>query len=305
MKLLIRCFFCIAAWAPALSLSQSASSYQVRVKAELNRQQVPLNRTAVLKVTAEWLGAPDAIELLPVEPPVLTNLKIVSTATANRVEPQADGVRTQRIYEFTLQPERLGMAYVDEVRLTYREKEGAEHSLQTPRLQLEVIDPVPEPAENHIAWWAVLGVLLTALGAAGVWTNHRRRVRREEEERRRQQERSLEEIYLERLPAEISLTSDDLPAQYAKLAALLRGYLREKLQLEFAGTTEELLQRLEERDYALDIRTQIQKVLQACDVVKFSGASADPNQLARMYTLTEDLIRQKKVMPETPEGAEE
>ncbi|MDQ7052888.1 MAG: hypothetical protein Q9P14_08360 [candidate division KSB1 bacterium] len=278
------------------------ASVEVTLRATLKQDEVPLNRQAVLVVEAQWQGSPDAVQFYPLEPPQVSNLKIIGTASANRVESLGEQVLTTRRYEFTLQPEGLGMAYIDEIRLTYKDADGNEHSLQTPRLQLKVVDAVPEPGENHAGLIALMSVAVILLLAGGVWRWRERARRKAADLQQVEAEKTLEEEFLERLGAEIQLQSQNLLEEYAKLARLLRQYVQRTLKLDSGmGSTEELVKILKTAGTPVEVVMQVQEVLQACDVVKFSGASAEPNQFARIYTLTEDLIKQKKLAWEQAE----
>ncbi len=275
---------------------------EVKLRAQLEQDEVPLNRQTVLVVEAQWLGKPGSVEFAPVEPPKVSNLKIIGTASANRVESRGEQVLTTRRYEFILQPLGLGMAYIEEVRLTYRDADGEEYSLQTPRLQLKVVDAVPEPGKSRGGLIALVSVAVILLLAGGVWSWRERARRKEAERRQAEAEKTLEEEFLERLSTEIQLQSQNLPEEYAGLAKLLRQYVQRTLKLDSGvGSTEELVKMLKSVGTPVEVVMQVQEVLQACDVVKFSGASADPNQFARIYTLTEDLIKQKKLAWEQAE----
>ncbi|RME00167.1 MAG: hypothetical protein D6814_04085, partial [Calditrichaeota bacterium] len=280
---------------------QALAAGEVKLSAKLQEQKVPLNREAHLIVEAQWQGKPNQFTLSPVEPPNVTNLKITGTAVSNRVETANEQIVTIRRYEFTFKPLALGMAYIDGISLQYKDQNDESYSLEAPRLQLEVIDAVPEPGKRPLL--PILGIslaiLIIAAGAIFAWKRKERR--RREAEAAQAEEKSLEEIFTERLHQEVSLDADDLPQQYAGISNLLRKYLIAAFSLgQGVGTTEELIGILEQKQVPTEQLTRIQEVLQTCDVVKFSGAPADPNQLARIYTLTEDLFRQK-LAAEPPE----
>jgi len=288
------CLLFVFAAVLMLTAQPASSSTEVKISARILEENVPLNRQAHLVVQAEWHGQPDQITLQPLEPPVLTNLKIVSTSSANRVQAQNNQLVTARRYEFILQPQTIGMAYVDEVSLHYEDENGQSHSLQTPRLQVKIIDPVAGPRENLIGPVVIAGVLVLLLAAVLVLIWNRRAVRRAQEAQARQDIRTPEQVFGARLRDEIDLHADELEPQYGRLADVVRGYLREVLPAgKSAGTTQEWLTVLESEGFALEERTRVQEIMQACDLVKFSGATADPNQLARLYTLAEAFFERR------------
>ena len=101
--------------------SVSFGETEVKINARLISDEVPFNREAMLTVTATWKGPANAIKIFPVDPPTTTNLKLVSTSTANTVSSQGDIVVSTREYEFYFVGETLGMAYIDEVILRYHD----------------------------------------------------------------------------------------------------------------------------------------------------------------------------------------
>lgn len=276
----------------------ASDSTEVKITARLLQQLVPLNQEATLIVEARWLGDPGKLTIAPLSPPVVTNLNITASSSANIVATQDGREVATRRYEFRLKPETLGMAYVDAVRLNYRDELEKEYTLQTPRLQLKVIDPVAPPRRNQVVPMTVAGIAFFLLLSGGVLWRHQRLKRRAALEAAQQKSISLEESYLQRLKTELDLTAHELPLQYQKLSDLLRRYLREAFELSaLAGATDSLLLALEEARFPTDQLDQVKEVLKACDVVKFSGGSAEPNQLARLYTLVEALLRQRRNSP--------
>ena len=282
-----------------------SASDEITLSARLDRTEVPLNREVTMEVEIRWQGAADAIQILTPDPPRITNLNLIATASENRVEARGEEMITIREYRFTFQPQALGMAYVDEIRLRYKDRDNQEHVLETPRLQVKVVDPVPEPRKSFVSPIAILATVLIVAGSLGAISWREYSEKKRARELAQKQEKSLEEIYHERLKESVDLASDDLPQQYAALSHLLRAYIRARLKLEDQiGTTEEMLQALERAETPLDTRSQVQEIFQACDVVKFSGASADPNQLARLYGMAEQIIVRGSIVgshSETPQ----
>ena len=112
------------------------------------------------------------------------------------------------------------------------------------------------------------------------------------------EEKSPEEEYLQKLKSEVDVHATQLIPEYDKLSNLLRGYLRIAFHLDnIAATTEELVHALGGTDLSAEQQEHIREILQHCDVVKFSGSAADPRQFARLYTLTEEILRRR--MPST------
>jgi hypothetical protein len=265
----------------------------VQLSARLAADEVPINREAVLTVEAHWVGKPGDISIVSLEPPALTNLKLVSTATSNQIIKENDAQVTLRRYEFYLSGETLGMAYIDEVKLKYRDASGDEMTLRTARLQLQIIDPVFESLTNYSLPVTIAGTLLLLGLAAFIYYINERRKKSAREAEQAESEKTLEEQYRDRLKEEIDLHADNLAEQYNTIAALLREYLHKAHNLESsAQTTQELIDDLNQQQFEMSKITTIQEILQACDLVKFSGSAAEPNQLARLYTLFEAILRE-------------
>lgn len=287
--------FVFAQLASPLCLAQSVD--EVKLSARLASVEIPINREGLLIVEARWVGKPGDITIEAIDSPTLTNLKLVSTATSNQVLRENDALVTLRRYEFYLKGETLGMAYIDDVRLRYRDANGDENTLRTARLQLKITDPVSEPMKNYILPITAAGVALLVVAAAGVLLLNERRKKRAREADEASVKISMEEQYRDKLQKTVDLHASDLAEQYNKLAILLRSYLNESLAPESTGrTTQELVEQLHEMQVEMNKVASIQEILQACDLVKFSGGSADPNQITRLYTLFEDLLREPQAV---------
>lgn len=286
----------------AASLLVAQDSTQVKLAARLVPREIPLNREGTLYVEASWRGQPGAIRLSPIDLPLVTNFKITATASSNIVKSEGGQTVTIRRYEFKLQPETLGMAYVDAVRLEYEDADGNQHSLQAPRLQAKGIDPVADPGESNFIQFVIAGLAIVFAAGGGVLYVRHRKQKRARELAAAAERVSLEEEYLQKLASAVDVHATHLAPQYEELSNLLRSYLRAAFHLDdIAATTEELLHALERTDLPEDHRNHIQEILQNCDVVKFSGSAADPGQFARFYTLTEELLRWRKSAPESVE----
>ncbi len=267
---------------------------EVKISARFAEETLPLNREGLFVVEASWQGAPGSITFTPLETPRVTNLKIVATASANRVSTDNGQKTTIRRYEFTVRGEALGMAYADEVVLRYRDESGDEFALQTPRVQMQISDPV---SDSGAGTSTIIGValILVAAGVAGFLFVRRKRLeKKKNDEATKVDERSLEDKTLDRLKSEVNLHAAETGAQFANLAAVVKSYLKAAFGLDAgATTTENLVQTLQNQGVEMEEVAKVQEVLQACDQVRFSGGAGDPNKLLRSYTLFEEFIAQR------------
>ena len=114
-------------------------------------------------------------------------------------------------------------------------------------------------------------------------------------ERKRQQELAaivpLEQDYLDRLKDEVDLNSADLKTQFSFISRIFREYLAEKFQISaMEVTTPELKLILESQNGDEEFPRITYEILHTCDVVKFGGGQLSPAELARIYTLVENIL---------------
>ena len=184
------------------------------------------------------------------------------------------------------------MAYLDVVELRYSDSEGDTHSLFTSRLDVRIIDPVRDPLPNQSLPLTIGGVVVLLLAAIAIlkWNERQKAKQRAAEEAQKPQ--TPEEKYLLLLKTTVQPDGQELSREYAQLATVLRGYLHEAVGLDVESlTTQGLVDSLEARRIEMGTIQSIQEILQACDLVKFSGGSADATQLAQLCSRTEKLMQ--------------
>lgn len=270
----------------------SAPPPEIKVAAFFDQKQVPLNRHVLLTIRIMWQGDIRRYEIENFENPGMHNLEIDTTGTVNRVS-EANGVQyfvTE--FHYSIKPVTMGMGYVDNLTIWYRDLITQERaSLATRRLEVKVIDPVPEPGDKNWIWQAILAILIvSALGFAGLW--YRNKKRAERRAAASQQEAPIEEKYLEQLHSLVNLnrTDLDLPDSFFKLSRLMRHYLYESHPGAAPElTTEGVLESLSAANAAEELIRNVREVLTTCDVAKFSG-TANKADLDRVYTLVEAIF---------------
>ncbi len=281
--------------------TDSLSAPEIRLTATLDKTQVPLNRTVRLTIELRWEGPLDRYEVAEIEDPVVRNLKIVGTGSANRVDTQNGRPVAVKVYTYDLQPQELGMGYVEGMAVLYTDTvTGKSHRLVTQRLQVEAVDPVPEPGQGSRWWLGLIVVVAVFAGGAAGWTVLRRRKREPQEPV--VPEVSLEEKTLEELHQTVDVHRPDLPLRqaYADLSRLARRYLGEKYELPgLELTTDELLTSLREKTLDDRLVSQAEEVLRTCDRVKFSGSSGDRAEFERLYGIVELWLVRPAEVPES------
>jgi hypothetical protein len=267
----------------------------IRVSATVEPLEVPQNRTAVVTVRLEWAGDLDRYEIERFDNPLVENLNIAGTASSNRVQVVGGLKVARQEYQYTVKPEALGMAYVDGIVIRYTDKETVkEYRLRTSRLELKVIDPLPEPGSYL---WLVM--LLGFIGAASLTIFLVRRIRARRAEVARQAREllassvTLEQKYAERLKVEVDLRQTDLDINdaFSRLAGVLRRYLAEKYSLPLLGaTTSEVRGLMAEAGAGEKAIQDTLTILESADIAKFSGAGQLRSELERAYTILESQL---------------
>ncbi len=286
-------------------LSQTASpgaaedAQGIRITAQVEPRQVPLNRTATLTVRLEWAGDLDRYEVQRFDNPLMENFNILTTSSANRVQVINGRQVAVQEYYFTVKPEVLGMAYVDGMVVRYTDTAtGKEYRLFANRLEAKAIDPLPEPGRYAWILWLAGGLIVVAGGAYLLWQQRlKKRAAKHAEEAQKAALQTVEQRFHSQLRDAIDLRSLDLDVQtaFARLSRLVRLYLAEKFtQGQLGQTTSELISVLKSSSGDERLVADAEEILNAADVVKFSGSAVSRDKLERMYTLFESWLTAPK-----------
>lgn len=266
---------------------------QVQMQSTIQPASVPLNRHALLTVRLQWSGRINDVEFDALDSPQLTNLKLIGSSSANWTGSVNNAPAAARIYEFQLQPESLGMGYVEAMRISYLDKAtGQRMSLFTMRLGIEGIDALPEPGNEPLGWIVTGGLIFCGMLVGLVLLRQKRIEKREAAEKAAAKPLPLEQKYLDELRQSVNLNTSEINAAFAVIYKLMRRYLAEKFAVSAQGTsTEEALQGLRQQASSEEIVLPLAEVLQTCDLYKYSGESGDPSRLARVYALVENILQ--------------
>ncbi len=296
--LLIFCGVCSGAAQDSTTV-RGALSEEVKASVSVDKKEIPLNRILPFTVRIEWRGDLSRFEIEEVENPVVTNFEIIGSATSNRVGESAGQTIAVKEYVFSLQPQSLGMGYIEGVIITYTDKADDEtRRLVTNRLEVKVIDPLPEPGQTRIPWGIVLPALAAiGIGAVVLWYANKKR---EEKHRREALEHvvPLEEQYLKELNSafDIKTTEFDIKEAASSLSRLFRRYLAEKYSIRaLEATTDEVLFSLREKNLEERYINETDEILKKCDLTKFAGSVADRSEFLRIYTLLEDILNRNLI----------
>ncbi|MFQ5603052.1 MAG: hypothetical protein ACE5HS_07255 [bacterium] len=280
------------------STATAAASTEGMIKAEVKVEpkEVPQNRNVTYTVVVSWQGDLERYEIENIESPVLSNLEVVSNATANWVGEISGVQQVRKTYEFVLKPVAIGMAYIDGVMVDYRDQILDKSSrLFTNRLEIKVIEPIIEKDYRVYYVGGGLFILVVALSLAGVQVLKRKKVREAELRARELQQIPLEEKYLSELKQQIDLKSPNQVEALSAISRLFRKYLSEHFQIAALEiTSNEIGEELKIRSVPELILQNTDEVLRSCDFAKFSGGQVEHGVLERVYTLVEDILKRNK-----------
>jgi len=266
----------------------------IKVTANVDTKEVPLNRQVTCSVIVEWTGDLKRYQISEVENPVIKNFEIVSTSAADRRLSEGGVEKAANIYEFVLKPKSLGMGYIENVIVKYIDNETGEgHSLITPRLNIKVIESVPEPgSKSWLVKWIILVVFVVAVFIILlIW--QRKVQKRKKKEAETVKVVPLEEEYLTQLRESLDLNSPELNINEAFwiLSKITRKYLSKKYQvLALESTTEKIISELSGFNIDQTVINNIQEILSVSDLAKFAGSEGNRNELDRTYTLLEAVL---------------
>ena len=227
----------------------------------------------------------------------MTNLEIIGSSSANRVEVIKGETFSIKDHEFILKPLELGMAYVEGIVLKYKDTStGEERRLVTKRLDVKVVEPVVEKRgrAGRTLLFTLVGLLIIALG--GVTFALRRKLFVKKEEEKEEPRVVLEERYLADLKSSIDLDSPDLKDSFSDLSRLCRRYLAEKYSIRtMEVTTDEILQGLREVELEERLVSDVEDILKICDLAKFAAGEGSKADLERAYTKLESILEKNLI----------
>lgn len=291
------CFFSTLIFAQTPdSTSPDSLAEAITASVQVDRKEVPQNYSVTFTLRISWQGEVARYKIEKVDNPVLTNFEIVGNSSSNWVG-EINGVKKViQTYQYILKPLSLGMGYIDGLIIDYKDTKYDEiHSLVTNRLEVKVIDPV---VETNWTLWLLTGaglVLLVVTTAATAIFIKRKNAREAEQRRHRLHLIPLEETYLNDLKQKINLNNSNSGESFSALSKLLKRYLSERYQIPAMEiTSPEIVAELKKMALSEKLIDQLEEVLNACDLAKFSGGQVESGTLERCYTLVEDILNRNK-----------
>lgn len=275
--------------------AQLPDAGEVAVEAVVDSSRVPLNRTLTLTVRASCIGDIDRYQFQWPIPPDFDRFDLVGSASANIVRDERDQLLTVKEFKYILQPVGQGQARIGAVTLLYTDKlTQREYSLTTRTIEVEITEPVAGDTGGVLSTlWLLVG-LLAVISVCGLVYLRKRRGRKEEAvplvETKTAEETALEE--LEKVP-ELRLAGET-KEYYSAISNTLRRYIDRRFSLRTLElTTHDIVNSLRLREVAEETIIEIEKVLNTCDMVKFTRHEPPPSDLDQIYSMAQDFFKNR------------
>lgn len=266
---------------------------KIQLRTYLADENVPLNREVVYHVELSWPGQLDRYHILEAGEPVLTNLKLRGSGSANNFSLDAQGNPiSKKTITYYFVPRSIGMAYVDGVIIKYEDKlSGLKESLMSQRLGVKIIEAVPE-AGNKPEMSTIILFLLAALFLLVVAYFIKRYygIRKKQKEMLAQKPPTLEDSYLLRLQEEIKVNNKDVSARFVGLSRMLQDYFKEKFNLRLSADFEKIKEELYKRNLNETELNKIKAFYEQAELNKFAGEEISENDYHLFYDTVELLL---------------
>ncbi len=278
--------------AVAVQAADSTAS-KITLHTYLEQNEVPQNREVVYHVELSWEGDLQRYHIAQVSTPVLTNLTLRGSGSANRffTDEQGKPHSLKRI-SYYLTPVEMGMAYIDGITVQYEDtKTQQKESLSAQRLGVKIIEGVPEPGAGVSAGTILLYILLLLFVAVIVYSLWKYfKIRRAEQEEA-EPEASLEDILLEELSTLKKENGNDTEGGFHRLMQLARRYFSDKFKLNPAAGFNEIKEALKDKNAPADLLTKLERLYQQGELSQFAGEAISDGDF-HLFTDTVELLLQ-------------
>lgn len=276
----------------------------IRLSSSVDLTRVPFNRTLQFTIQLEWHGDQDRYEIHPFKNPIVQNFEIIGNASSNRVAMTEGKPTAVQEYSFTLKPISMGMGYIEGIIIKYSDN-IKDYRLTTNRIEVEVVDPLPEPGSKSWLLWLLIPLLLF-VAAVVVWELLRRKKEREMilASEKAAHAVSPERRYLDELQSIDLLDPElDIVESFSRISRILKCYIRDKFNIPALEiTTEEMAAALAEKEVDAKFVAETEKILKSADIIKFSGRRVEKSELERVYTLFEENLKKFMQSADTNEN---
>ncbi len=295
MKLVLRCSFLIAIWIAA-SIAQTVNNdslpSEIKLRAYLQKDPTPLNEEVVYNVELSWIGDVGRYRVLEISDPVLTNLKLRGSGSANRFftdeNNQPHAVKTITFY-FT--PLEIGMAYIDGITIKYLDnKTNQSGRLISQRIGVEITEPVNRGDGKINTSTLILLFFLVGFLALLIYSLKRYFEQKKQQEMLTEPQKTVEEETLEELRKRMQ-QPQLLPEQkFNQLLELLKGYFKKRFELPTNSAFFEIRLVLEKSGIGSELINKLEQLYERAELVKFAGEPVSESELHFFIDTTELLL---------------
>lgn len=267
---------------------------KIQLKAYLDQDEVPQNREVVYHVELNWIGELDRYQISDIGDPVISNLKLRGSGSSNRyfIDESGNPKSVKQVnYYFT--PIEMGMAYIDGITIQYEDKILAQkETLSAQRLGVKIVEPLPDPnAGMEIGLIIIIGIAILFIFVVIYFLGRylkQRKLNTQAEESHRQ---TLEEKYLGLLD-NIELSAENRNETLSSITKLLGSYFSEKYELPSSVDFDQIKQKLQKINIAVDLHEKINNLYERDKLSKFAREQVAENELHLFFDTVEQLIKQ-------------
>jgi hypothetical protein len=271
-------------------------SSAIELQTYLVKSKVPLNRNVEFHLELSWIGDMSRYQIIQIPQPVLTNLIMEGSGSANRLEELGNGMyRSTKSITYKFSPVTLGMAYIDGLEVKYRDqKTGNVDVLYSQRVSAEIIDPLPDDSGNGFQAFIYVVLLVVFFGSVlyflVLFFKRRKQAKKVSEP-----EISLAEQYLKKLSHDVDPKGTNLKGMTGQLSKLFREYLSKEYNIPMReASTKELVDHLQAAGIEEPNLKQLEELFEKLDLVKFAGGDLDPAEFSKMYGTAENFLYERK-----------
>jgi len=265
--------------------------HEVRVSAVASHTSIPRNRQIILKVRITWVNTRDTVSVADVSDPLLTNFAITGTAAANRAEAVPGGTRQVRETEYILEPQGLGMGYIEPISVAYTVSPGQDTvCVHTRRFGISITDAVAEPAGHAFPWMPVFAGIAAAAAALLIVSRRTARAKVSTEP----DPCIPEEEALARAKKLMGPDRGNPTETLTSLVRLFRTYLNQEFGITAPeATSPQLISGLEQAGAEASFIHQLSDVFSRAHTVAFSGGKARPADADTAYSVMEAFLQKR------------
>ncbi len=262
--------------APADSLN-----CEIQLRTYLAKDVVPLNKEVVYYVELSWQGELNRYHILKISDPVLTNLKLRGSGSANRFYLDKNNKpHSVKKITFYFTPLDMGMAYIDGITIKYEDTVSKQTGrLLSERLPVKIVEPVEQPNKGlDPGKLLVIGLILLFLFVI-LFSLARYFQKRKEPPAEEEESLTTEESYLKELKNNVRLSSDLPEKRFTILQHTFNRYLQERFGIPSGSEFHEIKIVLQANGIGADLITKLEDFFKRGELVKFAGEPISESEL--------------------------